>query len=71
MFIFIECNLDKLVCDEEALAQKISVEEQKLDKITKQYEKLKTLLQQKQQSRKSDSDLWKPYTMSVRKTIYI
>ena len=37
--------------DEEKLAQKICVQEQKLDEITVWYEKLKALLQQKQQSR--------------------
>ena len=43
--------MEKLVSEREATADKLKVEEEKLDEVSKQYQKLKTLLQQKQQSR--------------------
>ena len=40
-----------MVSEREKTAEKLSVEEQKFKEISKQYEKLKTLLDQKTQSR--------------------
>ena len=40
-----------MVSEREQTAEKLSVEEQKIKEISKQYEKLKTLLDQKTQSR--------------------
>ena len=49
--LFTECDLEKYITEKEVAEQKVVKQQQKLSKINKQYDKLKTLFERKDQSR--------------------